>query len=357
MAEARKKSYKASQAGVDWQHLVATPLFRSKRASHLADLLEIRQVFNCVNLSGSTAFNISDHLKQPGFKRACIRLFRYCKAKQVGVAMMDISVAGAVYPYNLIAGGKLVSMLMASPQIREAYRTRYSNASSIIASGLKGGSVIREPSLVLLCTTSIFGRGSVQYNRIRVPAEQMGGTGQVVFKKLTSETSYATFQFSDKTMEELKKFAHQYNEGLNVNSIFGEGVNPRMRKLREELERIGLPADELLQAESPRAVYGIALAHNFRDVLLGRSDQPDWIIPLQGDGKGASATISRHWGKRWALPRASRSEILERMSSDGKPIISQSEQFLASCDQLSLGLSKDESMDYFEELLLPVEAR
>ena len=50
--------------------------------------------------------------------------------------MADISVCGAVAPYNPVLGGKLVSMLLTSPEVVRAYHDRYSEAESEIASAV-----------------------------------------------------------------------------------------------------------------------------------------------------------------------------------------------------------------------------
>jgi hypothetical protein len=49
-----------------------------------------------------------------------------------------------------------------------------------------------------------------------------------------------------------------------VNSIFGEGVNPLMRKIRDGLTKVGFPTDELLRHGNSRVVYCLPLAENFR---------------------------------------------------------------------------------------------
>ena len=41
--------------------------------------------------------------------------------------------------------------------------------------------------------------------------------------------------------------------------MFGEGVNPRLRKLRDGLKELGLDADELLRHGRPRIVYGAGI--------------------------------------------------------------------------------------------------
>jgi hypothetical protein len=77
---------------------------------------------------------------------------------------------------------------------------------------------------------------------------------------------------------------------------------------------LGLPTDELLQHGGPRLVYGVDLAHNTREYLLGRDRRPRYIL----DGKDPPATsvrIARWWAQRWLLPRIEREETIERVAS------------------------------------------
>jgi hypothetical protein len=147
---------------------------------------------------------------------------------------------------------------------------------------MRGKAVTRRPDLVLLSTTGLFSGGSSQYNRIRVPAARLGGgEGEVRYVSLKQGTAYSTFHFSQATMREMRIYAEQWHHGSDVHGIFGEGVNPKMRKIRESLDRIGLPSDEVLQSGSARALYVVPLAHNFRQVLLGREPEPAYILPDQ----------------------------------------------------------------------------
>src|SRR5205814_1266328 len=91
-------------------------------------------------------------------------------------------------------------------------------------------------------------------------------------------------------------------KGRRVNSIFGEGVNPRMRKIRDALDLVGLPADQILRHANSRVVYGIALANNFSDVLLGRADKPQYLLPQTQPTK-RSELICDYWRKRWLSNR------------------------------------------------------
>ena len=46
------------------------------------------------------------------------------KAERVGIAMMDIAICGGVAPYNSLLGGKLIAMLLCSPEIVKEYEAR-----------------------------------------------------------------------------------------------------------------------------------------------------------------------------------------------------------------------------------------
>ncbi|HEV2715431.1 MAG TPA: hypothetical protein VGU64_09230, partial [Terriglobales bacterium] len=96
--------------------------------------------------------------------------------------------------------------------------------------------------------------------------------------------------------------------GRPVNSIFGEGVNPKLRKVRTALDVVGLPSDTLLRHGSPRFVYAVPLARNFRDVLLGFKRKPAFIIPAT---EAATAAVVDYWRVRWLARRIERVDVLD----------------------------------------------
>ena len=298
-----------ADSNAHWRRQASTHLFRSKRAAALADLLEARVRLAACGFDAPTKQALSDVLTRPAGRRAVQTALRHVRAAHVGIDMLDITVCGAVAPYSALLGGKLVSMLMASPEIVAAYGRRYRNACSVIASAMAAQAVRRRPNLVLLGTTSLYGVASSQYNRVRLPASKVGATGDVQFVRLGRTAGFGSYHFSRETMEELEAVAAGARRGREVNSIFGEGVNPKLRKVRGALDRVGLPSDALLQHGSPRLIYAVPLASNFRDVLLGKAKRPKYLLPQAPAGVAAEA-IAAYWRERWLEPRLQRPDVL-----------------------------------------------
>jgi hypothetical protein len=294
---------------VNWKSQAHTHLFRSKRAAALADLLEARRNLQVAGFSGRPTGASCKALASAGARRAIATIVRYMKAAHAGIDMMDITVCGAVAPYNRLLGGKLVSLLMTSPEITREYARRYASTPSLIASSMAAKRVCRKPRLVLLGTTSLYGVGASKYHRLRLPVHEAEShcTTELTFARLGSTAGYGSYHFSQDTMLSLEPVLSQLQRGRQVNSIFGEGVNPKLRKVRGALDAVGLPSDLLMQHGSPRIVYGVALATNFREVLLGAALRPAYILP---QSRRSTTIIVNHWYDRWLTKRIEIPEVL-----------------------------------------------
>ena len=106
----------------------------------------------------------------------------------------------------------------------------------------------------------------------------------------------------------------QSEDGQQVNSVFGEGVNPRLRKIRDGLNELGLPADELLRHGAPRLAYGLALVENLEAYLLGIDRRPRYVLS-QREGRAVTQGIIEDWRERWVERRIAREEVLGRMAA------------------------------------------
>jgi hypothetical protein len=297
-----------------WKNLARTHLYRSKRAKLLADFLKIRLTFQRHGMKRGNRSPLFLALKDADFCQAVRRLVLRRKSERVGIDMMDITVCGAVAPYNHLLGGKLVCMLMAGPELASIYEKQYTNYTSIIASGLAGAPVTRRPKLVALSTTSLYGIGSSQYNRVRVPADLLGGMAgaELRYEELSSVSrGFGTFHLSRTTQELVDRVLNKKNVN-RVNYIFGEGVSPKLRKMRDGIELVGLPSEEILNHGCSRVVYLVKLATNTSEYLLGRERTPKWIVPRKNEVLKTNL-ICTHWKKRWLAMRIASPGILDEV--------------------------------------------
>lgn len=302
---------------VDWKQRAETFLFRSKRATLLGSLLESRRVLSDLFHGAPRAERLEAALSTNAGRRAISLIIKVSRAEHVGINMLDVTSCGAIAPYNHLLGGKLVALLLFSPELVRAHTKRYRQSASLIASSMKGELVVRRPRLVLLATTSLYGRSSSQYNRLRIPraALEPHASGDLEYSLLGRTEGFGSYHFSQATVELAEIVASQSRAGRRVNSIFGEGVSPKLRKLRQALERGGFPADRVLRHGSSRLVYGAALARNFRDVLQGRSRKPEYLLHQQKPAIGTSV-IAEFWRERWLRMRASQPGILSAVASE-----------------------------------------
>jgi hypothetical protein len=298
---------RGATANVNWTTQARTPLFRSKRAQELAEMLGVRVALAAARDGANTIDGI---LARKQGQQALTTLLRRIKAEKIGSAIAELTVCGAVPPYGEVLGGKLVAMLIGSPEVRLEYRRRYGRSESVIASAIAGRPVVKSPELVFVGTTSLFGKRPSQYDRISFPGSDPLDVLRFEYLGLTE--GVGTFQFTERTVRELEFLLAQRSEGITVNSVFGEGVNPRLRKIREALDLLGLSTDELLQHGAPRLVYGLRLARNVRNYLLGLEPKPRYLFS-DGNPDVSTERIVAWWQERWLVKRARRKDIIERV--------------------------------------------
>jgi len=182
---------------------------------------------------------------------------------------------------------------------------------------MKGAAVVRRSRLIVLGTTSLYAQSSSQYNRLKIPAECLDGeAGRILeHKRLGLSVGYGSFHLSNETVEVMSILLGRVSGGRRVNSIFGEGVNPLMRKIREALDLVGMPSEDILLHGNQRIVYGVALASNMQDLFLGLDRNPKYLLP-QSDPQSVSTHLVAFWRKRWLAHRITRPEVLEQVASN-----------------------------------------
>jgi Domain of unknown function (DUF4338) len=331
-AKAREQHYsradaKLNKAGgdasgvtaADWQRYARSPLFIHKRAREIASLLETRNTIQTA-FDGVQKIKRLDSLFASGAGRAAfLKVVRLARSMTVGTEIADLTVCGAVPPYNAILGGKLVAMLATSPEIVLEYRRRYQSLPSIIASSMAGRAIVRPANLVFIGTTSLYGERPNQYDRTSYPCEIVGGPkGESVrYRYLTSPersrtSGVGTFQFGRDTKAAIEMFVSSTTNGRRVNNVFGEGTSPKLRSLRDGLNALGISSDEMLEHGMEKVVYGAPLVSNTARYLLRLDEAPGYLFSLE-EPQASTAKIAQHWFERWVSTRIGKSETEEKL--------------------------------------------
>lgn len=315
-----------------WLREARSELYRSKRATALALLLTAKATLANAFRGGAPSIEgLKRLIHSSDGRRVVAQLVRRAKAEAVGISIADIMICGAIPPYSHLLGGKLVAMLL-SPEIVQAYRERYTTAESVIASSIAGRAIRRAPRLVALSTTSLYGVPLNQYTNIAIPCGRVGGARDqsVRYQRLGETVGFGSYQFTNETCRALIRL-----NPLDVNYVFGEGVNPKMRAIRGGLDSLDLPSDQFLNHGNPRVVYGVSLARNVREILLGVEAEPDYLLPLQ-NGAEATDNIASWWTERWLAKRIERDDVLERVATESLvfPIRHRARVRLPATDQL-----------------------
>jgi len=298
----------------DWVARAETDLFRSKRAATLAEALDIRMVLGSYLLPRSSVEGLRHAIQDARARTQIRRLVRRARGERVGTVIADLTVCGAIAPYNSLAGGKLVGALAVSPTVLAAYERKYSRPSEI-ASSMAGRPIVREARLSLIATTSLYGTGSSQYNRLFWPADVLGGPAdeRLGFYELGRSRSYGTSHLTDQSVEALLRLSVLKDASVRVNSLFGEGVSPRLRKVRLGLSALGWPTDDLLKHGRERIVYGVPLVRNLTDYSLGVDASPDYL--LDTEVQDSDQRIANWWLGRWGANRAAQQPVRDAMQS------------------------------------------
>ena len=293
-----------AKASVDARmHTARKQLVARKRASALSRLLSARLAIAEHRDELTDPDRATAALGKDKVRGAVNIVLEALKGRRAGANLLEITTCGAIAPYNRILGGKLVALLMLSPQIGIDYRRRYSGPS-IISSQMKNRAVIRDNALVYLGTTSLYAHGSSQYNRLRLPAGTIAPDQETICYDAIGQTSgFGTIQFSPETSRAIDAFLSHERDFKEVNSVFGEGTSPKLRKVKMGLRRLGFDPDRLIQHRHHRLIYGAPLFPTAREWLQERVNElPGYIEAPHGYGD-ATERIAAFWRRRWLASR------------------------------------------------------
>lgn len=306
---------KIRESTTDWVKASEDLLFVRKRAEGLSELLFAKLVLDEFDLKRPTLDKLQAMFAAKRGQRAIdIALAEFRKAG-LSSRVADVSICGAVHPYNDLLGGKLVALMLTSREVREAYQRRYGGQVSVIASQMAGRPVIKSAKLDVLTTTSLYGLGSSQYNRLALRAADHWGIPSdirwlAIGKSLTG--GYGTLHLGPETVHALREMGERRHDARRINNRFGEGTSPRLRQVREGLDALGVQSDRVLHHATPRLFYGCELDAGATEALLSMKTKAAPRAP-------SAAAIGAAWRRRWLLPRIDHDEldVLTRISGQG----------------------------------------
>ncbi len=303
---------KSATPDADWIAASNDLLFVRKRAESLSKLLFAKQIFRAAGLKRWPVQALDRLFQTRDGRRALDIVMAEFRKAGLSSEVADVSICGAVHPYNELLAGKLVALLLASQDVRNAYARRYGGQVSVITSQMAGRPISRSADLRIITTTSLYGVGSSQYNRLVLRAADHSGLPSdlkwgAIGKSLTG--GFGTIHLGNETAQALRSMAFARHDARRVNNRFGEGTSPRLRQIREGLDALGLKSDAILHHATPRIFYGCELTPAARPALVGIGS----VHALSA----SSGDIATAWRKRWLLARIARPETLQALKSLG----------------------------------------
>lgn len=304
----------------DWMAHSALPLFRRKRAEALADILFAeyhlaRTPPRASPLNGKVVIETTEgreprlNWSDESLGQAIAIALREIKKNGVATRLLDVNVCGATPVYRDLLGGKLAALSLFASEIRREYERQYGGQPSEIASAMAGRPVYKDTDLCVLTTTSLYGVGSSQYNRVRFPS----AAPVLEWREIGVTEGFGTLHLAKETIQALREVGIARAGLRNVNNQFGEGTSPLLRQLREGLSGLGFEANEILQHGQRRLVYAAELYQESRDDLLLNRASQSRRPPME--------EIAVDWLSRWLGMRVRNDEVLARVAAMSPEIV------------------------------------
>ena len=187
---------------------------------------------------------------------------------------------GALPPYNLILGGKMVALALATKEIKDAYEMKYSNKETLLEKR------IIKPELLFITTTSAFGRSSI-YNRLKY-------RNIIIAQSLGYTKGSGTFHISQGIYKEIVNYLEEM--GINTRTTFGNGPSRKLKILNIAFTKLGLI--DYTYHNIKREFFLFPLATNLTEIIHNNQSPNYSVFDLN--------ELLDYWKKRWCIPRTYR---------------------------------------------------
>lgn len=196
--------------------------------------------------------------------------------------VMEAYVLGSVPPYSSLLCGKLVAMLVTSNEVRNAFKRKYGNQSSMISRRKL------DSRLALITTTSALGRSSI-YNRLKFQERHL-------FQSIGYTRGWGEFHFSNGLYDAITSYSLRYCIPTAKKEVWGTGFRNRREVIRKCLSKIGISTDWMNHGIY-REIFMVPLAGNTQEFLSRKQSQ------LRAYNQPANK-LFEWFRERWLLKRA-----------------------------------------------------
>lgn len=212
--------------------------------------------------------------------------------------IMDAFVLGAIPPYNMILGGKLVASLISSKEIYRDFKKKYRGTKSLIREDIFNG------KLAGIATSSALGKSSV-YDRIKIPKGSQ-------FYHVGWTSGSGDFQFLNGYYDDLLNLIKQRNY-TGKNKKWGSGIRSRRTVVRKSLLLLGL-SPRFMYHGVRRELFFVPLGKNWKGFLCGTAKQ---LRPYDL----SLSEISEYVKARWMVPRAERDKTYSKFRAESYSLL------------------------------------
>lgn len=208
--------------------------------------------------------------------------------------VMEAFIIGAVPPYSMLLCGKLIAMICASNEIRQAFQRKYGTGRSVIRRAESDG------RLALITTFSALGRSSI-YNRLKY-------RDRLLMLPVGYTSGHGSFHITNELYPQILAYAKQHFSITEKSRSWGKGFRNKRQVIRIVLKHLGLPRN-LEKHGIARQVFVMPLASNTREFLRGEHQDLAWFdMPLKD--------LADYFRERWLIPRANRNPEFARYSNE-----------------------------------------
>lgn len=197
--------------------------------------------------------------------------------------IMDAFVLGAIPPYSMILGGKLVATSLMSSKIRKDFSKQYKGSVSVISGNVFNG------KLAAITTASALGKSSI-YDRIKIPNSS-------TFLHVGWSKGSGEFHFTNGLYDEMFKLASNKVKWTK-NPLWGSGTRNRRVVVQQALRMMELPS-KLIYHNIPRELFMVPLGTNAVKFLQGKASRIGYYSLSNTD-------LFKYSLDRWVIPRSQR---------------------------------------------------